>query len=128
MDFHYEQKLSEVYEKQLDANSDVVKYEKFNVTIELPELTGTEKQVAWAEDIRAKAIRTQIDQFISAIDKPAIGKTESRKKFVGQINERFGTNYDNFSEAFGKFLSEVKKGALDFYAKTTSAKTIIENR
>ena len=50
----------------------------------LPPLTGTEKQVAWAEDIRAQAIARVVRNLKDGVDKPAIvadlcaGKTEAK--------------------------------------------------
>lgn len=58
----------------------------------LPQLTGTEKQVAWAEDIRAEAVAKAIKRLKDDVDKPAIvadlcaGKTEAK----WWIDSRFG--------------------------------------
>ena len=50
----------------------------------LPPLTGSEKQVAWAEDIRAEAVANAVKKLKDDVDKAAIiadlcsGKTEAK--------------------------------------------------
>lgn len=62
----------------------------------LPPLTGSEKQVAWAEDIRANAIATAVKSLKDDVDKAAIiadlcaGKTEAK----WWIDARFSVIFD----------------------------------
>jgi hypothetical protein len=44
---------------------------KIDVTIELPELIGSDKQIAWANDIRLRAIKAKLGK---AIECPASAK------------------------------------------------------
>lgn len=46
----------ECYKKQKEAEREAQHQEALKKTADLPELTGTEKQVKWAVDIRAKAL------------------------------------------------------------------------
>lgn len=83
--------------------------EKMIAKIELPELTGTEKQIAWAIDIRADKIH-EIEQTIE------------RFGFETALNQ---FNVETAQDVFDMILAGPK---YNWLATTANAHDVIENR
>ena len=108
-----------VNQKQLDNLKNYAKYEAIVVNEKLPTLTGSAKQVAWAEDIRRKKITNEIDRLnknVSVSDRPALLKEFKQK----------GIKAETFSDCVNYALSQ--NSAINFLKTTTSAKEIIDRR
>jgi hypothetical protein len=87
-------------------------------TITLPELNGTEKQVAWATDIRARLCRaTSVESVIAHFQNEAA---------AGRVTE---TDIDRILAKHGELNDEtIAKLIANFFAAETSASWWIENR
>jgi hypothetical protein len=93
----------------------VAKYEAITVNAELPELTGTEKQIAWAEDIR----RRQLADIVEAVyNKVSEWTTEAKDQLMAEAN------VTTISEFVNMMFAMQATGILN----ETSAKKIIETR
>lgn len=79
------------------------------ITIDMPELTGSEKQIAWAMDIREREIMTAVNFFNE--------HTDAIMKEMGAT-----TKTDVF-----QFIFYNNDSKFSWVTKETSAKNIIEN-
>lgn len=113
-------------EKELaGGNNKGIIYDYVVVNEDLPELTGSEKQIAWAKDIRKKNIYAQINNFVGN-DIFRVTDKETVKRNKETLMARMGV--DNFSDLTNKALTVDPNGAFNYYKITTSAKEIIESR
>lgn len=99
-------KSNKIYEN----NTLTLNYENEKVEIKMMQLTGSEKQIAWAEQIRLERLESVVDQM----EEMGI---EGFKK-AGKLNTA--------QEVFDKVLENNRK--YDWFMKETSAHEIIEAR
>lgn len=108
----YKKHLEEEREKE---NQKAVEESK---EMELPELTGSEKQVAWANTLRLRFIERFEDEFKNL-----------NKKEIHFIVERILSNRDDFSKKEIKDMLEKIDDILEYILTTkTKAKYFIDNR
>ena len=104
-----------------------IKYNTVLVNESMPTLTGSVKQVAWAESIRNKAVNNPINSIVSRL--PVINYDYSKRDaFIKQASQYFNTPISSFSDAVNKFLAGDKNGAFHFFKNATSAKAIIDSK
>lgn len=87
-------------EKREQENKESLELSK---EMELPELTGTEKQVAWANTLRVQAIQ-KIDEYIQELEEKAEGTQkpeikEKRKNRLDEIYKSYSYALNNFTTA-----------------------------
>lgn len=132
-DVYYQKSLSPYDAKYInspvaetrDWARNMLKYDTVLVNEDMPKLTGSEKQIAWAKSIRNRAVEDQIDRIMDKL--PVHGSDYSKREaFIKQANSFSNTNnINNFSDAVNKLLSVDKKGAFYYFKNTTSASDII---
>lgn len=132
-DVYYQKSLSPYDAKYInspvagtrDWARNMLKYDTVLVNEDMPKLTGSEKQIAWAKSIRNRAVKDQIDRIMDKL--PVHGSDYSKREaFIKQANSFSNTNnINNFSDAVNKLLSVDKKGAFYYFKNTTSASDII---
>ena len=96
----------ECYKKQKEAEREAQHQEALKKTVGLPELTGTEKQIKWAVDIRAQALEKwekckeanipedPAPEFVKFVeDEIFAGKTEAKWWIE---NREIGNRFENF--------------------------------
>lgn len=110
-------------------NSDAIKYENILVNVDLPEISGTEKQVNYAKDLLRRAINRDIDRMRSAagIDGNHTLTDTTKQKIdtlISQTNSALHTNAETFSDVVN--LSLKRKGALKFATDNPTARAIID--
>lgn len=108
-----------VNQKQLENLKNYAKYEAIVVNEKLPTLTGSEKQKAWAEDIRRKKITDAIDTISKSVS------TNDRPALLKEFKQR-GIKAETFSDCVNYALNQ--KSEIKFLKTTTSAKEIIDKR
>lgn len=115
--------ISEKYYNQYSEKSieESAKYNSFTVNESLPELTGSEKQVSWAEDIRTKLLTNEV----RSIDKRAPSSVEGKKQLIEQAKAS-GMKVNNYSDVLNQALKQSK--TFKWLKETTSAKELIDNR
>lgn len=89
------------------------------VNEDLPELTGSAKQIAWAKKIREYQITQQINRYLERISDPR------RLEFLEQAKEK-DKNVKTFSDAINYALNFDKKKAFAYFKTATSAGEIID--
>jgi post-segregation antitoxin (ccd killing protein) len=120
--FHSSSVSEDTYGKYADeALEEQAKYGSFTVNENLPKLTGSEKQVSWAEDIRYKLLAQEVDR----IDHRAPSTVEGKKQLVDQAKSH-GMEVDSYSDALNLALQRSK--TFKWLKETTSAKELIDNR
>ncbi len=117
---------SDISEKYYDQYSDKhleesAKYNSFTVNENLPELTGSEKQVSWAEDIRTKLLTNEVQ----SIDSRAPSSVEGKKQLIEQAKAH-GMKVNSYSDVLNQTLKQSK--TFKWLKETTSAKELIDNR
>lgn len=108
----------------LEALQDSLKYDVVNVNLELPELTGSEKQVKWAKDIRYRMIEDQVYSVREKLNRAAPGN-EGKQKAIDNFKSH-GVNVDTISDVVNYSITNAKDGAYDRLKKVTSASVIID--
>ena len=134
-DFYYQINLNQStanYLNSPDANTrnwarDSLKDNTVLVNESMPTLNGSDKQVAWAKNIRDKAINNQINSIISRLP-VANGDYSKRDAFMSMAQQKFNVNINSFSDAVNKLISEDPNGAFYFFKNTTSASAIISSK
>lgn len=105
-------------ERELEREKENKKAAEESKEMELPELTGSEKQVAWANTLRLKFIERFEDEF----------KNLSKKE-IHFIAERILSNRDDFSKKEIKDMLEKVDDILEYIlTNKTKAKYFIDNR
>lgn len=105
-------------ERELERERENKKAAEESKEMELPELTGSEKQVAWANTLRLKFIERFEDEF----------KNLSKKE-IHFIAERILSNRDDFSKKEIKDMLEKVDDILEYIlTNKTKAKYFIDNR
>ena len=99
---------------------DYSKYEAILVNEDMPTLTGSDKQISWAENLRTKAITNQITMVSKQFT-----TNDIKDAFMNRISSTFNVTIDTFSDAVNKFISEDPNGAFKYFKNTTSAGDII---
>lgn len=117
---------SDISEKYYDQYSDKhleesAKYNSFTVNENLPELTGSEKQVSWAEDIRTKLLTNEV----RSIDSRSPSSAEGKKQLIEQAKAS-GMKVNSYSDVLNQALKQSK--TFKWLKETTSAKELIDNR
>lgn len=97
------------------------KYNSFTVNESLPELTGSEKQVSWAEDIRTKLLTNEV----RSIDSRSPSTVEGKKQLIEQAKAS-GMKVNSYSDVLNQALKQSK--TFKWLKETTSAKELIDNR
>lgn len=87
------------------------------VNEDLPELTGSAKQIAWAKKIREYQITQQINRYLERIS------YSRRLEFLEQAKDK---NVKTFSDAINYALNFDKKKAFAYFKTATSAGEIID--
>lgn len=107
-----------------DYINDFKKYEYVSVNESLPNVEGTEKQISYAESLRQRAIRNQIDGIIKMF-----GNSDTRKQRVDQmISQQNGnTKFSSFNDIVNVFLKENPNGAFKRLKNMKTAREIIDN-
>lgn len=123
-DFYYHS--TDVSEKAYGQYSDKyleesAKYNSFTVNESLPKLTGSEKQVSWAEDIRTKLLTKEVE----SIDSRSPSSVEGKKQLIEQAKVS-GMKVNNYSDVLNQALKQSK--TFKWLKETTSAKELIDNR
>ena len=115
--------------KEVMIHSDAVKYENILVNVDLPDISGTEKQVNYAKNLLHKAIVNDIDRMSKAVE---LGVTPERRasqkqkidNLISQTNKAFGTKAETFSDVVNESIK--RKGALKFAKDNPTARAIID--
>ena len=90
---------------------------------ELPMLTGTEKQIAYAEDLRVKRVEADVVGLVNAIER----KRENRgEEAVAAMLEKMGAESEE--DYIMKKIKANKLSAFNAHKELTSAKDVIEYR
>lgn len=115
--------ISEKYYNQYSEKSieESAKYNSFTVNESLPELTGSEKQVSWAEDIRTKLLTNEV----RSIDSRSPSSVEGKKQLIEQAKAS-GMKVNSYSDVLNQALKQSK--TFKWLKETTSAKELIDNR
>lgn len=126
--FYHQSQGEDSYEYLLKHNriEELKQENKYNAILineSLPKLQGTEKQIAWAESIRGKAIMSDIQRAVDNVRRLSI---EQRKQLITEVNKRYGTHYTTISQAISRTMKE--NPAYKKFGKTNSAKEIIDKR
>lgn len=109
--------------KYINSINDAAKYDNVVVNIDLPQLQGSEKQIAWANDIRQKGLSNVVSHLY---DKYVTRQTQTQKDNFMQSARNAGKVANTISDTINLKLQMEKKYKL---LKTeTSAKKIIEDR
>ena len=118
-----------VSEGNSKALSDELKYNTVQVNLDLPSLTGSDKQVAWANDIRRKAIDSQIETMKKQLQVNTSGQmaNDFKDKAMNDFKKR-GVKVDSVSDVIQYAVENNTKGAYNQLKKITSAKEIIDKR
>lgn len=95
------------------------KYGSYTVNESLPKLTGSEKQVSWAEDIRQKLLAQEVE----SIHRRAPSIVEGKKQLIEQAKSH-GMDVDSYSDALNQALQQDK--LFKWLKETTSAKELID--
>lgn len=93
----------------VSTGKEITNQEEEVITIDTPELTGSEKQIAWAMDIREREIMTAVNFFNE--------HTDAIMKEMGAT-----TKNDVF-----QFIFYNENSKFNWITEETSAKNIIEN-
>lgn len=123
-DFYFHSSdISEKYYNQYSEKSieESAKYNSFTVNESLPELTGSEKQVSWAEDIRTKLLSKEVE----SIDSRSPSSVEGKKQLIEQAKAS-GMKVNSYSDVLNQALKQSK--TFKWLKETTSAKELIDNR
>ena len=129
-DFVYQLRMYEsVYDVASKAgNTDYIndfkKYEYVSVNEALPKVEGTEKQISYAESLRQRAIRNQIDSIIKMF-----GNSNTRKQRVDQIisQQNRKAKVSSFNDIVNALLKENQNGAFYRLKNMKTAREIIDN-
>lgn len=110
-------------------NSDAIKYENILVNVDLPEISGTEKQVKYAKDLLRKSINRQISQIEDATRIEGTKEMKEKKKaqideLIAKTNKTFGTKAETLSDVVNESIK--RKGALKFAKENPTARAIID--
>lgn len=95
------------------------KYDSYTVNESLPTLTGSEKQVSWAEDIRQKLLVQEVE----SIHRRAPATVEGKKQLIEQAKAH-GMDVDSYSDVLNQALQQDK--LFKWLKETTSAKELID--
>lgn len=123
-DFYFHSSdISEKYYNQYSEKSieESAKYNSFTVNESLPELTGSEKQVSWAEDIRTKLLSKEVE----SINSRSPSSVEGKKQLIEQAKAS-GMKVNSYSDVLNQALKQSK--TFKWLKETTSAKELIDNR
>ena len=123
-DFYFHSSdISEKYYNQYSEKSieESAKYNSFTVNESLPELTGSEKQVSWAENIRTKLLSKEVE----SIDSRSPSSVEGKKQLIEQAKAS-GMKVNSYSDVLNQALKQSK--TFKWLKETTSAKELIDNR
>ena len=107
------------YSKEYLDNSE--KYNSTTINESLPELSGSEKQVSWAEDIRKRLIKEEVENIIGRIPDNITVKQQLIQQ--AKANRVKG---DTFSDMVNYALKESK--TYKWLKNVTSAKELIDYR
>lgn len=105
---------------------DYEKYEHVVVNEAMPELTGTPKQIAWAEDIRRNAIMRQIQDAVKPYDHADAIRKQRVDTHLASAKQQ-GIDVSNLSDMINYLVKENPRGAFKKYKGITSAKQIIDD-
>lgn len=115
--------------KEIMVDSNAIKYENILVNVDLPEISGTEKQVEYAKNLLRRSINNQISRMQ---DQAKIwGTPEMKEKqrkqidnLIAKVNQTYGTNAKTFSDVVNESIK--RKGAFKFARDNPTAKAIID--
>lgn len=109
----------DITQGQIEFSKNAAMYESVIVNEKLPTLTGSEKQVKWAEDIRNRKISDEIDAIKSRVPE------RDRPTLLKEFKQR-GIKAETFSDCVNYALTQSK--TFNWLKNETSAKKIIDNR
>lgn len=95
------------------------KYDSYTVNESLPKLTGSEKQVSWAEDIRQKLLVQEVE----SIHRRVPSTVEGKKQLIEEAKAH-GMDVDSYSDVLNQALQQDK--LFKWLKETTSAKELID--
>lgn len=104
-----------------------LKYSNVLVNADFPALSGTEKQIKYAQGLIKKRVMSQIDGMLSRLPKEQY--RDSRKKAIDQLvskTNQAGGKAKNLSDVINFMIEKSPNSALVFAKKHPNAKEIIE--
>lgn len=112
-----------------DALEEELKYNTVQVNLNLPTLTGSDKQIAWANDIRTKALNNQVESMKAMLKVNVSGQlaNDFKDKAMNDFKKR-GIKADSVSDMIQYAVENNANGAYSQLKKITSAKEIIDKR
>lgn len=133
----YEQEyvsLESVYHYEDDPKSPIKKQVNERIPILLPKLEGSEKQIAWAKEIRAVAINRNIQEAMRKYrtaefnDQIARIRGEGENSWLAALRSRFNINNQQDYEKFLYQQMQSEEGQKRLWFMSKSAANIIDNR
>lgn len=133
----YEQEyvsLESVYHFEDDPKSPIKKQVNERIPILLPKLEGSEKQIAWAKEIRAVAINRNIQEAMRKYrmaefnDQIARIRGEGGSSWLAALRSRFNINNQQDYEKFLYQQMQSEEGQKRLWFMSKSAANIIDNR
>lgn len=133
----YEQEyvsLESVYHFEDDPKSPIKKQVNERIPILLPKLEGSEKQIAWAKEIRAVAINRNIQEAMRKYrmaefnDQIARISGEGENSWLAALRSRFNINNQQDYEKFLYQQMQSEEGQKRLWFMSKSAANIIDNR
>lgn len=133
----YEQEyvlLESVYHFEDDPKSPIKKQVNERIPILLPKLEGSEKQIAWAKEIRAVAIKRNIQEAMQKYrkiefnDQIARIRGEGENSWLAALSSRFNIKNQQDYEKFLYQQMQSEEGQKRLWFMSKSAANIIDNR
>lgn len=126
--------LESVYHFEDDPKSPIKKQVNERIPILLPKLEGSEKQIAWAKEIRAVAINRNIQEAMRKYriaefnDQIARIRGEGENSWLAALRSRFNINNQQDYEKFLYQQMQSEEGQKRLWFMSKSAANIIDNR
>lgn len=126
--------LESVYHYEDDPKSPIKKQVNERIPILLPKLEGSEKQIALAKEIRAVAIKRNIQEamqkyrIIEFNDQIARTRGEGESSWLAALRSRFNINKQQDYEKFLYQQMQSEEGQKRLWFMSKSAANIIDNR
>ena len=111
----------------MPTSKEDLKYSNVLVNADFPALSGTEKQVKYAQDLIRKRTQSFIDSMLDHLPKEQY--RDSRKKAIDQLvskTNQAGGKAKNLSDVINFMIEKSPNSALVFAKKHPNAKEIIE--
>lgn len=95
------------------------------INIEFPQLTGSEKQVAYAKSLIRRRLWQEVDSVMDRLPRDMNKKRDAKKQFL-ESAKNVNPSIKTFSDAINFGLKNRKGGVLQFISKNKSASEIID--